>query len=229
MASRTLPGIGLKGYWSLGEDGWKDENDSNLLMLSVLTRGRALDHVSTTPASPNNGDIYLFSSTHPTQANKIAVRDNGAWVYLTPLSGWEMYDVAASAVRRFSGTQWVAQSAGGNTDVFQIALSDMTTAITTGTSKAGWIVPFNGTITDVFSGLVGSQSSSGPVTVDGKISGTSIFSTLPSIDVNEDTSLTGVAAVLSTSSVTKGQVLTFDITAAGTGAKGLIITLVVAK
>ena len=228
MASRTLPGIGLKGYWTLGEDGWKDENDTNLLTLSVLTRGRALDHVSTTPASPTDGQIYLFSSTHPTQANKIAVRDNGAWFYITPQSGWEMYDVAASAMRRFNGTQWSTVGGSSSAELFQIALSDMTTSITSGTAKAGWVVPITGTITEVFTALVGAQSSSGNVTVDAKIGATSIFSTLPSIDANEDTSLTGTAAVLSTASVTKGQIVKFDITAAGTGAKGLIVTIVMA-
>ena len=228
MASRVLPGIGLKGFWALAEDGWKTDNDTNLLMASVLTQGRVLDHVSTTPGTPTNGQIYLFSSTHATQANKVAVYDNGAWVYFTPQSGWEFYDVAAAARRRFSGTAWILLAAAG-TEAFQIAMSDYTTALTTGTGKAGWIVPYNCTINEVFIGLAESQSTSGSVTADAKIGSTSIFSTLPSIDANEDTSLTGVAAVVSTTALTKGQKVTFDITAAGTGAKGLIMTIVVAR
>lgn len=229
MPSRTLPGIGLKGFWTLGEDGWKAENDTNLLTLSALVVGRALDHVSTTPASPTDGQIYLFSSTHATQANKIAIRDNGAWVHLTPQSGWQMYDVTAAAIRRFSGTQWTIVAGSTTSQAFQITLSDMTTSLTTGTSKGAWIVPFTGTVSEVFTAVVGSQSTSGNVTVDAKIGGTSIFSTLPSIDPNEDASLTGVAAVVSTTSLTKGQIIKFDVTSAGTGAKGLVITIVLVR
>ncbi len=222
MASRTLPGIGLNGFWTLAEDGWKDGMDSNLLNLSALVQGRALDHVSSTPGSPSNGQVYLFSSTHSTQANKIAVRDNGAWTYITPQSGWEMYDVAAGSMRRFNGSAWMISSQFAH----QIALSDMTTALTTGTGKAGWIVPYDCTLVEVFTGLVGAQSTSGSVTVDAKIGATSIFSTNPTIDANEDTSLTGTAAALTTTALTKGQIVKFDITAAGTGSKGLIVTLV---
>lgn len=222
MASRTLPGIGLTGFWSLGEDNWKDANDTNLLRTSVLTQGRALTFTSTTPGAPTNGDIHLFSETHATQANKVAVYDNGAWVYLTPSTGWQFYDVATGAMRRFNGTLWELRI-----DAFQIALSDMATAITTGTEKAGWVVPFNCKIAQVFCTLVGAQSSLGSVTIDAKISATSIFSTLPTIDASEDSSLTGTAAVLSTTSLTKGQIIKFDITAAGTGAKGLIVTVMV--
>lgn len=224
MASRTLPGIGLTGFWTLGEDGWKDANDTNLLRLSVLTQGRALSFTSTTPGSPTNGDIHLFSETHATQPNKVAVYDNSGWVYLTPATGWRFYDVAAAAMRRFNGTAWLLV-----TEAFQIALSDMATAITTGTGKAGWVVPFDCKIAEVFSAVVGAQSSSGSVTVDAKIGATSIFSTLPTIDASESTSLTGTGAVVSTTALTKGQIVTFDITAAGTGAKGLIVSIMVQR
>lgn len=224
MASRTLPGIGLSGFWTLGEDNWKDAMDTNLLRASVLTQGRALTFTSTTPGSPTNGDIHLFSETHATQANKVAVYDNSAWVYLTPSTGWTFYDVAATGMRRFNGTVWLLV-----TEAFQIALSDMATAITTGTGKAGWVVPFDCKASEVFSALVGAQSSSGSVTVDAKIGATSIFSTLPTIDASESTSLTGTAAVLSATTLTKGQIVTFDITAAGTGAKGLIVSVMVQR
>ncbi len=64
------------------------------------------------------------------------------------------------------------------------------------------------------------------MTVNVKKNGTTIFSTNPSIDANEDTSLTGTAAVLSgTQTLARGDKLTFDITAAGTGAKGLKVFL----
>ena len=61
-----------------------------------------------------------------------------------------------------------------------------------------------------------------------KKGGATIFSTKPSIDANEDTSLTGTAAVLSTTTATKGDKITFNIDAAGTGAKGLMVWMEIA-
>ena len=121
-------------------------------------------------------------------------------------------------------------NATGMLDAFQIALSDMTTALTTGTLVAGWVIPYNLTIVEVFTGLTAAQSSSGIVTTDMKLAGTTVFSTKPSVGANQNTSLSGagsVAAVLSTTSATKGQIVTFNIDAAGTGAKGLIVTITV--
>jgi hypothetical protein len=108
MAERILPGIGLTAFWDLGYDGWKAAMDNNLLLASVLTQGRALSKVAVEPGAPANGDIHLLDETHATQANKIAVRDNGAWVYIAPQTGWKMYDVAAGVDRRFNGAVWVA-------------------------------------------------------------------------------------------------------------------------
>jgi hypothetical protein len=105
-------------------------------------------------------------------------------------------------------------------DVWCIAVSDETTAITAGTAKVTWYVPYACTVLEVFIGVT-TQSSSGVVTADVNKAGTSIFSTNPSIDASEDTSLTGTAAVLSTTSLAKGDKMTVDIDAAGTGAKGL--------
>src|SRR5690606_32379517 len=104
-------------------------------------------------------------------------------------------------------------------------LSDMTTALTTGTGKALWIAPEDGQLVDVWIG-VGTVSSSGAVTVDLNDSGGSVFTTPPSIDASENTSLPGTAAVLDgTVAFSKGDIFTFDIDAAGTGAKALMATI----
>jgi hypothetical protein len=51
--------------------------------------------------------------------------------------------------------------------------------------------------------------------------GTTIFTTPPSIEANEDTSLTGTPAVLNVTGMLKADKMIIDIDAAGTGAKGL--------
>lgn len=106
MAARTLPGLGLKGFWGEGFDGWGDDNDANLRLLSALVQASAISKVAATPGAPANGDVYLFSAAHPTQAGKVAIRDNGAWVYITPVAGWLVYNRAIGAYERYTGADW---------------------------------------------------------------------------------------------------------------------------
>jgi hypothetical protein len=105
-------------------------------------------------------------------------------------------------------------------DTWGISVSDETTAITTGTAKVTFYAPYDGAWDEVYTG-VSVQSTSGVVTTNVKKNGATIFSTKPSIDATEDTSLTGTVAVLSTTTFTKGDKITIDIDAAGTGAAGL--------
>jgi len=107
-----------------------------------------------------------------------------------------------------------------------IAVSDETTNLTTGTAKLTFRMPFAMTLTAVRSSL-STASSSGLVTVDIKESGTTILSTALSIDATEKTSTTAAtAAVISDTALADDAEITVDITAAGTGAKGLKVTLI---
>lgn len=110
--------------------------------------------------------------------------------------------------------------------VLQLALSDLTTALTTGTSNAYVRAPRAFTITAVRASLL-TVSSSGTVTVDINVNGSTILSTKLTIDASEKTSVTAATpAVVSSASVSDDDEITFDIDAAGTGAKGLIVTVI---
>lgn len=114
--SRSLPGLGLKGFWPLHFTGWNDEMDVNLLALSALVGGSALSLVDADPSTPTDGDIHLLSGAHPTHPGTIAVRDAGAWFYITVPTGKIMYDVGTSKHRQFVGGAWaelVTASGGG--------------------------------------------------------------------------------------------------------------------
>lgn len=135
---------------------------------------------------------------------------------------------AGQVLRKIDGTdyntEWATPAAAANRYV-NVALSDMTTDLTTGTSVAAWFAPEDGTLASVYIG-VHDPSSSGAVTVDMNDSGGSVFTTPPSIDATEATSLTGTAAVLDgTVSFVRGDKFTFDIDAAGTDAKGLQVCI----
>jgi len=112
-----------------------------------------------------------------------------------------------------------------------IALSDENTTITAGTAKVSMRAPFAMTLTQIpRASLSGASTASGPVTVDINEGGSSILSTKLTIDDNEKTSTTAAtAAVLSDTSIADDAELTFDIDTAGTGAKGLKITLYFVK
>jgi hypothetical protein len=107
-----------------------------------------------------------------------------------------------------------------------IALSDETTSITTGVSKITFRAPFAMTLTQIPRASLSVVSSSGNPAVDINKNGVSIFSTTLTIDANEKTSTTAAtAAVLSTTTFADDDEITMDIDTAGTGAKGLKVTL----
>lgn len=105
MASRTLPGIALNGFWTLGEDGWNSGADANWRKLSALTQLSVISVTATLPGSPTNGMIYIVTSGG--NANSVAVRDNGAWVYFAPTEGWQAWAQDENTVYTFDGSAWV--------------------------------------------------------------------------------------------------------------------------
>lgn len=102
-----------------------------------------------------------------------------------------------------------------------VALSDESTALAAADGVVTFRAPYAFTLTGIRLSL-NTASSSGVVRVDVKVGGTSVFSTLPTIDANEKTSVTAAApAVISDGSVTDDAEIALDIDAAGTGAAGL--------
>lgn len=114
----------------------------------------------------------------------------------------------------------------GATVALAIALSDETTAITTGDAKVTFRMPHALTLTAVRASL-STASSSGIPTVDINEGGSTILSTKLTIDASEKTSTTAaVPAVISDTALADDAEITFDIDVAGTGAKGLKVYLI---
>jgi hypothetical protein len=115
-----------------------------------------------------------------------------------------------------------------NEQTFIIALSDETTDITTGTAKVTFRAPYAFTITSIPRASLATASSSGIPTVDVNVAGSSILTNKLTIDANELTSTTAATAATLTSnptSVADDAIITLDIDVAGTGAKGLKVTI----
>lgn len=105
---RTLPGVGLKGFWTDGSDGWGTEMDKNMLVASVLL-GRYAVAYSALPGSPVDGDVYINSAAG-TYLNHICIRDAGAWIYVPPLTGMLFFvgSGSPSGLIQYSGSTWTA-------------------------------------------------------------------------------------------------------------------------
>ena len=128
--------------------------------------------------------------------------------------------------RAGTGGIFDAVAAATTPKVIQVACSDQTTDITTGTAKVTFRMPYAMTLTAVRASL-NTASSSGTPTIDINEGGTTILSTKITIDVSETTSTTAAAApVISDASLADDAEITIDIDVAGTGAKGLVVTLI---
>ena len=108
------------------------------------------------------------------------------------------------------------------------AASDETTALTTGTSKITFRMPYAMTLSAVRCSLTTAQTSGSIFTVDINEGGTTILSTKLTIDNTEKTSTTAAtAAVISDVNLADDAEITIDIDQIGDGtAMGLKITLI---
>lgn len=109
----------------------------------------------------------------------------------------------------------------------QVAASDETTALTTGTAKVTFRMPYAMTVTEVRGSLTTAQASGNIFTVDINESSTSILSTKLTIDNTEKTSVTATTPpVISDTSLADDAEITVDIDQIGDGtATGLKITI----
>jgi hypothetical protein len=109
-----------------------------------------------------------------------------------------------------------------------IACSDEGTALTTGTAKVTFRMPYGMTVTAVRASLSTAQSSGSIFTVDINEGGTTIISTKLTVDNTEKTSTTAAtAAVISAPNLADDAEITIDIDQVGDGsAKGLKISLI---
>lgn len=110
MASTTIPGAGLQGYWAEGEGGWKPGMDENLARLSALVN---LSVPSlTAPLNPGAG-VQIAPAGHAS-AGAVSAYMNGAWWHYMPTAGVRAWvrDIKAWAV--FDGTTWLRESSAAH-------------------------------------------------------------------------------------------------------------------
>jgi len=126
-----------------------------------------------------------------------------------------------------SGSSGAPTNLVGTPCEIQLAASDETTAITTGTAKVTFRMPYAMTVTSVRASLSTAQTSGSIFTVDINEAGNTILSTKLTIDNTEKTSVTAATPpVISDTALADDAEITIDVDQVGDGtAKGLKITI----
>lgn len=164
---------------------------------------------------------YSNTSVPAQKLTNIEINGGSAITAIDPNADYlPVYDGSASANKKVL-TRYVAPI-----DIC-LACSDETTAISAGTSKATFHMPFAFTVVSVFGELSTVQASGNIFTVDINEAGTTILSTKLTIDNTEETSGTAATpAVISDTAIAQYAKVTVDVDQIGNGtAKGLKVWL----
>lgn len=155
---------------------------------------------------------------------------SNGWLFQTiEVEGFRLYIRDENIEIQFNGASWTTVSTSGNpTESLIIACGDETTAITTGTGKVTFRMPYAFTLSAVRASCTTAPTGS-TIIIDINEGGTTILSTKLSIDASEKTSTTAAsAAVISDSSLADDAEMTIDFdqvgsTIAGAGVKVTLI------
>lgn len=237
MAMKTEPRNGINYGWNLGESGWKDGMDANLikighvgLHLSILDR-----HLDTPPGSPSDGDTYIPIATAVGdwvgEEGNIAIWNDDAsvWVFYIPRIGYMAYIEDEEKLYIYKASGWVVVVTGGAAiPTMMIAVSDETTDLVTGINKITFRATQAMTLLEIRANCATAPTGS-KIIVDINVNGSSILSTKLTIDAGEKTSvIADVAAVISDASIVDDDEITIDVDQIGSviAGAGLKVTLI---
>jgi hypothetical protein len=203
----TDPGADRIAFW--------DDSATDMAWLSLGT-GLA---ISGTTLSLDS-DLSTIGALVDPDADRILFWDDsaGAYAYLTASTGLSI-----------SGTNLTVDAAAVKpTESFVIACSDESTALTTGTGKATFRMPFAFTLSAVRASVTTAPTGA-TLNVDINESGVSVLSTVITIDAGEKTSTTAATpAVISDTALADDAEITIDIDQIGStvAGAGLKVTLI---
>lgn len=235
----AYPKTGGTEYAAAQATPWNAVNDAQRRFDALANRALIVDRdLTAPPGSCSDGANYLVAGS-PTgawsgQAGKMAtaVGANAAngWLFQTiAVEGYRIYVQDENAEFMHDGSAWVEMTIANPIECLIIAASDESTALTAGTAKVTFRLPYAFTLTSApRASLTVAQTSGSIFTVDINENGTSILSTKITIDNTEKTSTTAAAApVLSDTALADDAEITVDIDQIGDGtAKGLKIALI---
>jgi nitrogen fixation protein len=221
MTVGQLEGINTTG--SLQGESWAD---GDVLYLSPTVPG------AVTKVKPTGATGHIVIIGYVEYAHAI----NGK-IYVKIMNGWELDELhnvyidngtlANNQVLTYNSSTSLWNNKALPCDI-QLAASDETTALTAGTAKVTFRMPYAMTVTAVRASLTTAQTSGNILTVDINEGGNSILSTKLTIDNTEKTSVTAATQpVISDTALDDDAEMTIDIDQVGDGtAKGLKITII---
>jgi hypothetical protein len=201
LASPALTGTPTAPTAGAGDSSTRLATTAYVQTAIAAISGTSITTAATPPSSPAPGNLWWSTADGEGQL----------FIYYTDAdsSSWVIANAPPVSTR---------------TEFFTVAVSDETTAITTGVAKTTFRMPFALTLSEMRASL-STASSSGIPTIDVNEGGVSIFSTRLTIDAGEKTSITAAAAaVISDTALADDAEITIDIDVAGTGARGLKVT-----
>ena len=221
--------VGVSGGF-IGINLAQADNDAN----SATAFGITAEDIADT----SNGFVTINGIINGVNTNAFT---EGDVLYLSPTTPGEITNVKPSSPNYIVVIGYCAKKSAGDGHILlhvendtrqaveiQLAASDETTALTTGTAKVTFRMPHAMTLTSVRASLTTAQASGSIFTVDINEGGASILSTKLTIDNTEKTSVTAATpAVISDTALADDAEITIDIDQIGDGtAKGLKITLI---
>lgn len=156
--SRTLPGLGLTAFWSLGENEWNTSMDANLFLLSIVGQLVFKSFETAEPVTPSEGDVHIITGT-----GDIIVYDQGAWVNVAAQDGWIGFNLADESLYVRKAGTWVLFTAGSGGAAFPADGNpgDVWTIVGPGPEDYGWGQPVGA------QGPQGPEGPQGPAGADG--------------------------------------------------------------
>lgn len=188
-----------------------------------------------------SGEIGVELSGSPVVANKIKIGDGTTpWLTLPYAGGGSSGPVSADDVSYDNANSGlssanvqdaideIAYAASARDEFDNVPMFSPAETITAVTNRAMWVAPVKCRVRGLVASLV-TPSTSGDVVLDANkaADNISILATRPVIQVSEKSSEKGTEAVIDISrdSLSRGDVLLFDVDSAGTGAAGLNVAL----
>jgi hypothetical protein len=253
MAYRTTsPAITAATYTQLSLDAKLWDNRGEIGVDGSFTAQEAGDYVFTVTATETNnvgGNRIILLYVNGVEKARIANKTSEAGSQVLMGTSEILRLNAGDVVKPYFYTQfanslyveagkpyyvsWSGYRVGSNTggsapQVIPIAVSDETTALTAGTGKVTFRMPYAFLLTAVRASLTTAQTSGAILTIDVKEAGVSIFSTKPTFDNTEKSTVTAATpSALSDTALADDAEITVDISQIGDGtAKGLKVYLI---
>jgi hypothetical protein len=193
---------------------------------SVTTLSGADDYGSILEYTPGTEQVFV-NGILIVRGLDYTATDGTSVVLVTPLIPGDVIEISGTSAFSVANTYTKAEVDNKLEEHMVIALSDETSTLTTGTAKVTIRSPYAITLTQIPRASVNTASTSGIPTIDIKKNGTTVLGANKlTIDANEKTSVSAATATtLATTAVADDDEITFDVTVAGTGTKGLKVIL----